>query len=120
MFDFLRELPTDQLTGAVYYAIRIIKHVKQIKNLRLGYAIEGVSGEPTSDERHIGERIIDEIQHVEQTDLIVLPQEIAERYIGDLAPPARDTERETSIRRTTRRRSVARVAQAPPRLRPPG
>jgi hypothetical protein len=85
MFEFLRDITTEQATASVYYAIRIIKHIKQVKDTQEGYRVEGLDTEPSKDDAINAWRIISEIEEAERTPLAELSKAKAERYIQQLA-----------------------------------
>jgi hypothetical protein len=82
MFDFLDNLPNDQLTGGVYHAIRIITHVKQIKEKA---AATGGGDPATAREEAVCEAIIAEIEQTEGLHLRELPKHVASHYVAMLA-----------------------------------
>ena len=74
MFESLKELPENQLTGGVYYAVRLIRHIDRIKDARRGFWVKGVASEPNAEEREIGHRLVEEIEQAEGKPLIQIPK----------------------------------------------
>lgn len=85
MFDFLFQVSTEQAIASVHYAIRLIKHIKQIKNAQEGFRVAGLASEPSSEEVELARRIISEIREREQTTLGKLSEHKAQEYIQLLA-----------------------------------
>jgi hypothetical protein len=84
MFEFLSKLPAADATGGVYYAMRIIKHVKQLGELPYDYLLEAPS-EPSDEEAKLKDRIIQQIEQTEHLPLKNIPKHVIETYVQRLA-----------------------------------
>lgn len=85
MFDFIREEPTDIAVAGVYYAVRLLRHLAQLKDISLGYTVEGLAAEPDESARLLSNRIVLAIEQQEGRRLSELPKEAAELYSQTLA-----------------------------------
>jgi hypothetical protein len=83
MFEFLSKLPAADATGGVYYATRIIKHVKQLGDLPYEHLLEAPS-EPSSAHVEIKDRIIQQIEQREHVPLRNIPKHVIETYVHGL------------------------------------
>jgi hypothetical protein len=84
MFESLAKYPPDDLVGGVYYAIRIIKHIKHMKDVPYDYLLD-VPSEPTPSHSAIKDQIIDQIEQTERLPLKNIPVHVSETYIQSLA-----------------------------------
>lgn len=81
MFELLKDLPTDDLVEAIYFASRVVKHRDAPD--RVG-PFESISSEPTKEQATLGRRILDELLRREDTDLEHLSEAGASRVQSDL------------------------------------
>lgn len=85
MFEFLSKASTEQATASIYYATRLIRHVKHLKGAKDGLRVKDLKSEPSADDESLAKRIISEIETNEQSSLAELDRFKAEEYIQALA-----------------------------------
>ena len=85
MFDFLSQSSTEQATTSVYYATRLIRHVKHIRGAKDGLRVKDLKSEPSVADELLAKRIISEIEANERSSLADLDEAKAEEYIQRLA-----------------------------------
>lgn len=90
MFNFLLSTTTEQAIASIYYAIRILKHIQQIRNLREGFRIDGLDTEPSSEDAMFAGQILSEIEQIEQTTINEISKQKAEEYVQALATILQD------------------------------
>lgn len=85
MFEFLSQASKEQATASIYYATRLIRHVKHLKDAKDGLKVKDLKSEPSADDESLAKRIISEIETHEQASLAELDKLKAEEYIQALA-----------------------------------
>jgi hypothetical protein len=89
MFEFLRQVPDDEAISAVYYAIRLITHRRDLVDVKIGLKVEGLKSEPSEEDDARALLIVEEIEQAEDLDIRHLEDTSAEPYIAELVTTAR-------------------------------
>jgi len=86
MFDYLKQESIDKVISAIYEAIKIITHNKSIEDLTI-YIEEGLYGEqfPALEELKLAQRILDDIQNIENVLIKNMNQEKKKSYLSILS-----------------------------------
>jgi hypothetical protein len=84
MFDKLYEVPKSQAIGAVYYAVRIIKHKRNLQQVDPDLP-PWIDTEPSVDEKRLAVELLQKIERLEQTPIRLLPKKKADEYICRLS-----------------------------------
>jgi len=84
MFKFLFDFTSERVTRAAYYAIRLVKHRKEISDIHSGLVVDGLPSEPSLEDQELAAQIIREIQKTERVPLKKLDESKAEQYIQGL------------------------------------
>jgi hypothetical protein len=85
IFELLKNDTIEQVITSVYYAVRIIRHIKHLSSIEDGFVVEGLITEPSSDEITRAKEILSLIQNIEQRPLEELNEAQMKEYIQVLA-----------------------------------
>lgn len=92
MEEFIRQIAellskgnVEQAVASVYYAVRILRHIKQINSIKEGFIVKGLNTEPSPGDIDRARAILSLIEKTEQTSVEHLSKEKAEEYTQNLA-----------------------------------
>lgn len=85
MFDFLDKTGANRAISAVYYAVRLISHRRQLDNVYDGLRAEKLESEPSALDEELAFSIVREIESAEESALQDIEDSSAGEYVVELS-----------------------------------
>ncbi len=79
--QFLKTIPSQEVVSSLYYTGRLLQRRRDVADIRQGFRIAGVQGEPSDEDEKIAFQLIDRIEQAEHRPVQNLSDRQADRYI---------------------------------------
>jgi hypothetical protein len=79
--QFLRAIPSQEVVSSLYYTGRLLQRRRDVADIRQGFRVAGVQGEPSDEDEKIAFQLLDRIEQAERRPVRLLSDRQADRYI---------------------------------------